>query len=388
MAMISDFGTSSDLACCTIITKSHLSYARTLANTLATSNSQSKLYVLLADRIDGYIDPDKEPFYIIKLEELADQEDIDRMCFYYTPSELCFCLRAWLHEYMFQKTSFKKWIYLDSDIAVYHSLEKIFKQLDDISIMISPHLISIDPPRSINVKAIRKLESYLLRNGGIYNGGFLALRKTEESKAFIDWFKNHLKMYGFDDRPMQSGDQFWLTCVPLYFREVSVLRDPGANLAYWNLYERNIEQDGSGEIKVNDKPLLFFHFAGFDMNAPKRLTKYGIPQGLRIIPVSIEELAKDYCRLLIDNGHDETKNFPYAFAQFENGKPITPLMRRVYFEMLFHDQKFKGSPFEQYEYFRSRLHLQEIKNNLRSFGKYVVTQIGRFFNPDYNFDKP
>jgi hypothetical protein len=388
MAMTSKFGTTSDIACCTIITKSHLAYARTLATTLAESNSQSKLYVLIADRIDGYVDPDKEPFNLINLEELTDQDDIDRMCFYYTPSELCFCLRAWLHEYMFQKTSYKKWIYFDSDIVVYHSLNKIFQHLDSISIMLSPHLISIDPPQSINVKAIRSLESYLIRNGGIYNGGFLALRKTEESKAFIEWFKNHLKMYGFDDRPMQSGDQFWLTCVPLYFREVSVLRDPGANLAYWNLYERNIEQDGSGEIKVNDKPLLFFHFAGFDMNTPEKLTKYGIPQGLRIIPGSIKELAKDYYRLLIDNGHDETKNFPYAFAKFRNGKTITPLMRRVYFEMLFHDKEFKGSPFEQHECFRSRLHLQEIKNNLRTFGKYVVTQIGRIFNPDYEFDKP
>jgi hypothetical protein len=357
--MISDFGTSSDTAYCTIITKSHIAYARALADTLTTSNSQSKLYVLLADKLDGYIDPAKEPFSLIKLKELTDQEDIDRMCFYYTPSELCFCLRAWLHEFMFNKTDLKKWIYFDSDIIVYHSLKKISDRLDDISIMISPHLISINPPQKIDVKAVRKLESYLLRNGGIYNGGFLALRKTEESKVFIEWFKNHLKMYGFDDRPMQSGDQFWLTCVPLYFKEVSVLRDPGANLAYWNLYERTIKRDSSGKILVNDQPLLFFHFAGFDINAPKKLTKYGIPKGLNIIPDAIKELAKEYHRLLIENGYEETKNFPYAFGKFKNDQPITPLMRRVYFKMLFHGKEFKGSPFEQYEYFRSRLRFQE-----------------------------
>ena len=386
--MISDCETSSDTAYCTIITKSHISYARALADTLTRFNLQSELYVLLADKLDGHIDPAKEPFNLIKLEELTDQEDINRMCFYYTPSELCFCLRAWLHEFMFHKTDFKKWIYLDSDIIVYHSLKKITDLLDDISIMISPHLISIDPPQAINVKAIRKLESYLLRNGGIYNGGFLALRKTEESKVFIEWFKNHLKMYGFDDRPMQSGDQLWLTCVPLYFKEVSVLRDPGANLAYWNLYERTIERDGSGAIKVNDQPLLFFHFAGFDMNAPKNLTKYEIPKGLKIIPDSIEELAKNYHRLLIENGYKETKNYPYAFGKFKNGKPITPFMRRAYFKILFNGKGFKGSPFEQYEYFKSRLRSQKVKNNLRVLGKYAVTKIGRFFNVDHDFDKP
>jgi hypothetical protein len=388
MAMSTDSGTVSDIAYCTIITKSHIAYARTLADTLAKSNSGSELYVLLADRLDEYIDPVNEPFNLIKLEDLVDQDDIDKMCFYYTPSELCFCLRAWLHEFMFKKTSFKKWIYFDSDIIVHHSLNQISNHLDDISIMISPHLISINPPQSIDIKAVIKLESYLLRNGGIYNGGFLALRKTEESKVFIEWFKKHLRMYGFDNRPMQSGDQFWLTCVPLYFREAYILRDPGANLAYWNLYERTITRDSSGKILVNNRPLLFFHFAGFDIKEPKKLTRYRIPQGLKIIPGAIEELASEYRRLLIGNGYEETKNYPYAFEKFKNGITITPLIRRAYFEMLFHDKAFKGSPFEQYEYFRSRLHFQKLKNNLRTFGKYMITKIGSFLNADYNFDKP
>jgi hypothetical protein len=386
--MISDSGNTQDIAYCTIITKSHLAFARSLADSLSTWNSQSKLYVLLADRMDGYFNPDNEPFHLIKIEELNDQVDIGRMCFYYTPLELCFCLRAWLHEYMFERTIFKKWIYLDSDILVYNSLKMISDSLEDISILLSPHLISIDPPLAINVNAIRKFESYLLRRGGIYNGGFLALRKTEESKAFIEWFKNHLKMYGFDNRPMQFGDQFWLTCVPLYFREVSVFREPGANLAYWNLYERNIERDSTGDIKVNGKPLLFYHFAGFDMNSPRQLTKYEIPKGLKIIPNEIEELAEDYLGCLIKNGYKETTNYPYAFAKFKNGKLINPLMRRFYFEVLFHDKEFEGSPFEQYEYFKSRLHLHMAKNNLRSLGKNVVSKIGKFFNHDYNFDKP
>ena len=176
----------SDIAYCTIVTKSHLAYARALAYSIEAYNPQSKLFVLLADMNEECIDIANEPFELIELEELNDQEDIQKMCFYYTPSELCFCLRAWLHEYMFHKTPFAKWIYFDSDIMVYHSLKEISDQLDEISILLSPHLISIDPPPSIDVKEIRRLESYLLRNGGIYNGGFLALRKTEESKDFIN----------------------------------------------------------------------------------------------------------------------------------------------------------------------------------------------------------
>ena len=386
--MSSDVGIMSDMAYCTIVTKSHLSYARVLAKTLAEHNSQSKLYVLLADRIDGYIDPEKEPFELITIEELNDQEDIQRMCFYYTPSELCFCLRAWLHEYMFQNSTFSKWIYFDSDITVNNSLNRISEQLDNTSIILSPHLISIDPPPSINVKAIRRLESYLLRNGGIYNGGFLALRRTEESESFIRWFKDRLRLYGFDNRPMQSGDQFWLTCVPLYFKEVSVLRDPGGNLAYWNLFERKIEQDSSGKILVNGESLLFFHFAGFDINTPHELTKYTLSQELKTVPSIIGELAKNYQHLLIDNGYKDLKNYPYAFAKFKNGQTITPMMRRFYFEEFFHDKACKGSPFEQYEYFRSRLRSQKVKTFLRTAGVNSLAHIKKRLKPDYYLDVP
>ena len=377
-----------DTAYCTIVTKSHLAYARALAATLKEKNSQSKFFVLLADRIDGCFDPEKEPFELISIGDLADQKFIQQMCFYYTPSELCFSLRAWLHEYMMEKFTFSKWVYLDSDIIVYHSLERISDQLDNCSILLSPHLLSIDPPRSVNVKAIRRLESYLLRNGGIYNGGFLALRRSVESRAFIKWFKDHLRMYGFDNRPMQSGDQFWLTCVPLYFREVSVQRDPGANLAYWNLYERTIEQDASGNIKVNGEPLLFFHFAGFDINTPKRLTKYGLPQELKTVSKPIAELAKNYQHLLINHGHEKTKNYPYAFAKFKDGQTITPIMRRLYFNLVYTEKAFKGSPFEQHKYFQTRLRSQKIIGSVRKACKYVIKQVRRCLKPDYYFDIP
>jgi len=386
--MVSGDKNVSDTAYCTIVTKSHLSYARVLAKTLQEHNPRSKLLVLLADRIDGFFNPEEYPFELITLEELTDQKDIQRMCFYYSPSELCFCLRAWLHEYMFQNSSFEKWIYLDSDMIVCHSLKRISDQLDHTSIMLSPHLINIDPPPSIDVKAIRRLESYLLRNGGIYNGGFLGLRRTGESESFIRWFKDRLQMYGFDNRPMQSGDQFWLTCVPLYFKEVLVLRDPGGNLAYWNLFERNIGQDNSGRIQVNGEPLLFFHFAGFNMNAPHKLTTYALSPDLKKVPSIIAKLAKGYRHLLIDNGYEDSKNYPYAFAKFKNGQTITPIMRRLYFEELFRGKTYEGSPFEQYEYFRNRLRSQKIKTFIRTAGINTLAHIKKRLKSDYYLDVP
>ena len=119
-----------ELAVCTIITKSYLPYARTLAGSLARYNPNVNLYVLLADEVDNYFDPSLEPFKFIYLEDLSEPKIVEQMCFYYTPFELCCGLRGLLHEYMLEKTDVQKWLFLDSDIMVCNPLTVIFNQLE------------------------------------------------------------------------------------------------------------------------------------------------------------------------------------------------------------------------------------------------------------------
>lgn len=373
---------------CTIITKRYLAHARALQETLAKHNPQARLFVLLADRLDGYFDPDKEPFTTIQLEDLGDQEPIEKMCFYYRVSELCFALRPWLHGYILRRTEAAKWIYLDSDIMVCHSLQDILEQLETTSVLLSPHLLSKDPSPPTSEKAIRTLESYMAHTG-LYNGGFLGLRRSEECEAFIPWLKNRLQFYAFDNRPTQNGDQFWLTFVPMYFAETSILREPGANLAYWNLYERSVDKDDSGSIRVNDKPLLFFHFAGFDVTRPGNLTKYGIPKGLSQFPEPIKELAESYRQLLLAKGYEDVRDFPYAFAKFETGEPITPLIRQIYFDDVFNGRvSQKGSPFKHYRYFKSRSRSRRLKTLMFRAGRGLVRKTKRSLNPNFDFEVP
>ena len=124
------------------------------------------------------------------------------------------------------------------------------------------------------------------------------------------------------------------------------------------------------------------------MNAPHKLTKYALPLELKTVPSLIEELAKNYQRLLIDNGYNDSKNYPYAFAKFKNGQKISPMVRRIYFEEFFHDKACKGSPFEQYEYFRSRLRPQKFKTLIRTAGINSMAHIKKWLKPDYYLDVP
>ena len=203
---------------CTIITKSYIPYARTLASTLGEHNPNSKLFVLLADRVDGYFEPSGEPFHLIHLEYLPEQQVVEKMCFYYTPFELCCALRGMLHEYMFEQTSAQSWLFLDSDIMVFNSLDSVFEQLEQTSILLNPHCTT-----PVNRKYVEPHERDLLRSG-LYNAGFLGLRRTNEARAFISWFKERLASYCFHDYDHYNGgiagrgffvDQLWLNLVPL-----------------------------------------------------------------------------------------------------------------------------------------------------------------------------
>lgn len=341
---------------CTVITKNYLAYARTLANSLAEHNPNTPLYVLLADKLDDYFDPSLEPFKVIYLEELSDQETIKKMCFYYTPFELCCALRGALHEYIYTKTSVDSWIFLDSDIMVFGSLNSIFQQLEDISILLSPHCNPL-----VNIEDSAPSESAFL-NCGIYNAGFLGLRRSETTKKFISWFKKRLALYSFDDINIKTTnsrgffvDQRWLNLVPLYFKDIAYLTEPGANLGHWNLFQRELRKENPERITVNNYPLLFIHFSGFDICQPHKVSKYAPSYDGQKLNLWVE-LAKVYQLKLLEYSYEKTRLYPYAFATFNNGKPITIEMRRLYYDELNCGINLASSPFENYQHFQQNFY--------------------------------
>jgi len=340
----------SEIVVCTIITKNYLADARTLAETLEKHNPGSKLFVLLADHVDDYFDPKSEPFTLIQLEDL-DEPTLDAMCFYYKPFELCCALRGALHEYMMKRTHYDRWIFLDSDIMICHSLDGIFDQLGKTSILLNPNCT-----KPVNVEFASDYELVFL-DYGLYSGGFLGLRRTTESQKFISWFKERLRYYALDAVPSgQYLDQLWLNFVPLYFSSVDFLLDAGANIAFWNLFERKFEKTADGTITVNGEPLLFVHFSNWNMKdqAPKRVLKYASKCDAKILGFW-EEFTTSYRNRLLANGYETVRRYPYAFSHFRTGERISRKMRLLYREDVMRGKKLASSPFDDYHYFRKRL---------------------------------
>ena len=69
-------------------------------------------------------------------------------------------------------------------------------------------------------------------------------------------------------------DQKWCDLVPAYFDNVKIVRDPGYNVASWNISQRKIEFDDLGNILVNGSKLKFFHFTKLGPIGRKMTERY------------------------------------------------------------------------------------------------------------------
>lgn len=353
---------------CTIITKNYLPFARALYHTLREHNPNLDLYVLLADEPDGYFNPTEEPFKIIFLEDLPDQDLVRNICFYYTTFELCCALRGILHEYIYENEIANSWLFLDSDILVYNSLEEIFEQLRTASILLNPHLIS-----PVNHEYISTLEVSILVSG-IYNAGFLGLRRSEETRKFIKWFKHRLMYYGFNRRGkdifnLLFVDQLWLNLVPHFFNEVDFLVHSGANVGYWNLVSREISSKNNIYF-IDEKPLLFIHFSGWNISQPLKVSTHLTSE--KHIKLW-KGLAENYKQLLLSYGYENCKNYPNIFTSFINGQEITKEMRYLYYEKVISNEVNMIDPFSSLNYFNlkkiQKKHSSLVSKGLRKLSK-------------------
>lgn len=326
----------------TVVTRSYLADARALAQSIRRFHDDP-IYVLCIDDPTGFIDSTAEPFTLLTLDDVLPQEDRS-ILFYYTAFEMCCALRAWLHRYIHDYTNAEKWIFLDSDICVASSLEPAFAALDEaVAGLLTPHCLTAAPPHLIN-----PVETSLLRYG-LHNAGFLALRRSSDTAAFIEWFVTRLRSHSFFVEYGMYCDQLWLNFAPDVFPNIQVWRHPGANVAYWNIHERVITQAGE-RYQVDGQELLFMHFSRWNIDNPEDWS-FGRPINQASNRDAIAALGREYRDVLLRCNYRECRQWPYGFDRFSNGRTITKAMRRAYYEDWVAGKASAESPFEHPEWF-------------------------------------
>jgi hypothetical protein len=294
----------------TICSINYLAQARTLGDSLKSTNPDIQFFIGLVDKLDGVsIGADFVPDYpMIEIDKIGIA-DLEEIATRYDITELNTAVKPFCFTYFFEKyPQARNVIYFDPDIIVFQPLTELKQLLLDYQAVLTPH---------INTPIDDRLKPNELHhlNTGVYNLGFVAFRRSAENASFIRWWEEKLRYECLID--LCNGlfvDQNWMNFLPLFVPNVRIERNPGYNAAYWNLHEREFSLKGDVTYVNGNYPLIFFHYSGYDPAKPAILSKYQDRFELAERP-DIHELFERYRNALLSNGNAYYRQFKCAYIK-------------------------------------------------------------------------
>jgi GT2 family glycosyltransferase/glycosyltransferase involved in cell wall biosynthesis len=323
-----------EIAGCTIVAKRGLAHARVLASQFLENHPDASFFVLLADRIDGYFKPTQEKFRLVQLDELGIPEN-SQFQFRYPIEELRTALKPYLLKHLLTGHGIKKLVYLDPDALILDKLSALLGPLDQHSLVLTPYLASSMEEDGASPD-LQTLEA------GTHTTGVLALADTPTTHQILDWWQTRVSEKGLPaSRPGVSADQRWIDTFPGFFDGVHLLREPGYGVGCWNFHSRRIELS-DGKVHVNGKPGCLFSFAGLDGDDVVGGSTFPGPS-LDALG-DVRRLFQKHRELLLAEGYESIRTWPYAYDSFDNGVRIPDFARRMHKRLGREARRF-GNPF-------------------------------------------
>jgi hypothetical protein len=315
------------LSACTIVAANYLPFARVLADSFLAYHPGSPFTVLVIDDEQRALAPGDERITWWRLADLGlDAAEIHRLAGIYDVTELATAVKPILLRRLLERGAAAV-VYLDPDIACYDSIAPVAPLAVTHGIVLTPHTTQPFP------KDDRQVDGYFVLSAGVYNLGFIAVAPS--AGPFLDWWWQVTRREALSDVSRQMfTDQRWIDFVPSFF-DHAILKDPGYNVAYWNLHARDLTLNG-GRYLVNGVPLRFFHFSGYNPRRPGVLSKH---QGskprivLKERPV-LQQLCDHYATSLSRAGMTAGERPAYGWAHTASGLELTTRMRRLYRDAL------------------------------------------------------
>jgi len=184
--------------------------------------------------------------------------------YYYT---LTPSLMAWLLE---REPTIDVLTYLDADLYFFARPDFLLEEFKGHSTLIVPHNFS------------KRNHERLARLMGLYNVGWVSFRRGADGLACLEWWrKSCIEWCQRADTGLGFGDQMYLNEFPERFSGVYISRHPGVDVAPWNLDNFQLSASPDNAPRVDDQPIIFFHFsqvrriASFLWRAP--YSNYGAP---------------------------------------------------------------------------------------------------------------
>ncbi len=307
----------------TICSNNYFPYARVLLSSLKRHHPEASLFLCLADIRHPNIELGIDGVDIIEGRQLGIPHFED-FAFRYDIMEFNTALKPFMIAYLVEKLGFEQVVYLDPDIELFAPLNPIFNALDNGSnFVLTPHITAPAERNEYYPGDMGVIKA------GVYNLGFIAVSNHSDVIQFLHWWGRRLR---FDCLHQQQNevlvDQKFVDLLPGFYDHVKILREPTLNVAYWNLWQRELEETPDSWL-INNQPLVFFHFSGINKNNPNQLSKHTVQFNGNLQP-ALKSLIEHYISQLNLFQSQSCKHCNYFYGQFENGVSITNVIRLAY----------------------------------------------------------
>jgi hypothetical protein len=311
---------------CTVVTRSHLAQARVLATSFVEHHPGTDFVTLLLDDDDCTFGPG-EPFVLVRPGDVGvDRAELMRRGAMFGPRGLASSMKSVLLRYLVAQSGAA--LFIDADSCVYADLSNVLDLAREHGVVLSPNL---GWPMS-RLEAGYPLEETFVKYS-VFNGGFLAAGAA--AIAFLDWWCDRSARRCIE-APEQGYiySEKWLMIVPAFFDHY-VLHDEGVNVLFWNLYDRDVEWDGTTP-SISGGPLRHFHFAGLDPAKPTKLgsgdeaERASFP-GLQQRP-GTARLCREYAERVVSAGLHEARRTIPPFLVLPDGQLFSDDARTRYRE--------------------------------------------------------
>lgn len=189
---------------------------------------------------------------IVKLEDLPFAE-IAQMQQRYTSEALVHASKAFYADYFLQREDVESVLYFDPTTLVF-DLDAILQKASGYDIVLTPRLT-----RKFGQSAYGDEKMFL--NTGMYDNGFVAVRKGQNTTRFLKWWQQRLTDRAFlDVCNGMNHDQLWLNYVPILFENSCIHKNIGWNVSLHNLHERVLTYQNDQWLVNQRETLAFFNF--------------------------------------------------------------------------------------------------------------------------------
>ena len=303
---------------------SYLNRARVLASSLKRQHPDWVLWLVMTDKAPEGFDFDiaDEQFDRLLTAEDMFGAETESWLFGHDIVEACTAVKGRACVHILAQPGCEKLVYFDPDIAVFNPMTAVIDLLDSHSIVLTPH--QTDPEPKLDRTAVRDNEIASL-NYGVFNLGFVAIANDAEGRRFAQWWDDRLHDWCHDRLDIGLFvDQKWCNLVPCFFDGVKVLRDPGYNVASWNLSQRRMCYDHDGRALINDVPLRFYHFTKLGPVGDTMTQRYARDN------IEVYELWWWYRNEVVAATSAAISKGWWYYGSFANGVKISKAARELY----------------------------------------------------------